>query len=73
MCPNYHLVPLLIKTKNTHLKLSKRKILNEYERGELTTIYFGDFWIQGIKTWGPFLEGPEKFSGPESHNKNLKP
>ena len=23
--------------------------------------------------WGPFLEGPEKFSGPESHNKNLQP
>ena len=22
---------------------------------------------------GPLLEGPEKFSGPESHNKNLKP
>ena len=22
---------------------------------------------------GPFLEGPEKFSDPESHNKNLKP
>ena len=24
-------------------------------------------------TWGPFLEGPEKFSDPESHNKNLQP
>ena len=26
-----------------------------------------------LETWGPFPEGPEKFSGPESHNKNLKP
>ena len=26
-----------------------------------------------LKTRGPFLEGPEKFSGPESHKKNLKP
>ena len=25
------------------------------------------------KTRGPFLEGPEKFSDPESHDKNLKP
>ena len=25
------------------------------------------------KTRGPFLEGPEKFSDPESHNKNLQP
>ena len=25
------------------------------------------------KITGPFLEGPEKFSDPESHNKNLKP
>ena len=24
-------------------------------------------------SWGPFLEGPEKFSGPESLIKNLKP
>ena len=24
-----------------------------------------------IYTRGPFLEGPEKFSGPERHNKNL--
>ena len=24
-------------------------------------------------TRGPFLDHPEKFSGPESHNKNLKP
>ena len=24
-------------------------------------------------SWGPFLEGPEKFSDPESHNKNLQP
>ena len=27
-------------------------------------------YVQGPVT---FLEGPEKFSGPESHNKNLKP
>ena len=27
----------------------------------------------GVETRGPFLEGPEMFSGPESHNKNLKP
>ena len=26
-----------------------------------------------VQTWGPFLEGPEKFTGPESHYKNLKP
>ena len=25
------------------------------------------------KNRGPFLEGPEKFSDPESHNKNLQP
>ena len=25
------------------------------------------------RSWAPFLEGPEKFSGPESHNKNRKP
>ena len=24
-----------------------------------------------IVSWGPFLEGPEKFSFPESHVKNL--
>ena len=23
----------------------------------------------GFKPWGPFLEGPEKFSHPESHSK----
>ena len=23
--------------------------------------------------WGPFHEGPEKFSGPESHNNNPQP
>ena len=26
-----------------------------------------------LQIWGPFLEGPEKFSDPESHNKNLQP
>ena len=26
-----------------------------------------------IRAWGPFLVAPEKFSGPDSHNKNLKP
>ena len=25
------------------------------------------------QSWGPFLERPEKFSDPESYNKNLKP
>ena len=29
--------------------------------------------INESQTQGPFLEGPEKFSLPESHNKNLKP
>ena len=28
---------------------------------------------ENVGPGGQFLEGPEKFSGPESHNKNLKP
>ena len=40
-------------------------------------IYFFVFNIQTIRNGFPgpkrFPEGPEKFSGPESHNKNLKP
>ena len=35
-----------------------------------------DFGSKGgsvARAWGPFLEGPEKFSGPGSHNKNFKP
>ena len=26
-----------------------------------------------VESWGRFLEGPEKFSGPESHYKNINP
>ena len=32
-----------------------------------------DLELRPDPAWGPFLEGPEKFSDPESHNKNLQP
>ena len=29
-------------------------------------------WLSGSENWDPFSEGPEKFSDPESYNKNIK-
>ena len=38
-----------------------------------TSVQFEEERLTVELNWGPFLEGPEKFSDPERHNKNIKP
>ena len=64
----------LLRVTSNHLQMSlqRQHILLSY----LKTLRARARFSKAPKTfraWGPFLEGPEKFSDPESHNKNLQP
>ena len=37
----------------------------------MITCIYGDLTLTGLRFRGPFLEGPEKFSCPESRDKNV--